>query len=706
MENRIQTLLELSNVQDIYPPTVPTEYDPLWNCEPDCVMTALRFAAYMQNQTVAIEPGLRLPGMFRFDGSFCGDIFTRVGHKRWAEVAHPFYLKRYRGLGTFEWEHSTLDYDMLMTLGIEGLREKIRLSTEAHREEPERLDFLRALSIVCDGIELWCDRIAEAFATAATKADAPRKTELLTTADIVRRVPKNPPKTFREALIAMSVCYQLLPDSIGLIDRYLYPFYTADLASGALTRDEAKSLLQELFVIIKAHTVYSSGNADKGGEAHFAIGGYNAQMVDNWNELSELILESLLELPMCIPQISIRWTKDTPTERLYHILDCERHDAYKRIAIISDETRVPAHMHILGLPVEIATGYTTVGCNETAFPGGMDFTGMQSNVGPSITRLTKEYRKAFEACADFDEVFQLFQKILSELLDELMDLQNKFNRGRSKDENVVSSLLMHGCIESAKSATQGGADRFSSYVVTNGLISVIDSLSIIKQLVFDEKKLTAGELCDLLDDNWGDGELRSYVLQHGKFFGNNDSHSNAVAQRVTTAFHDLLKDRRDMFGHKLLLGAMDGYNPHSVWFGQLTPATPDGRLAGDPFMVGIGQCNGKDRRGLTPLLLSVAHMDPTNIMTANLVFNLSLDETMIRNDDHFGKVVQMMDTFLREGGTQFQFNYVSRDTLLDATAHPENYGSLRVRVSGFSAYYTRLSPEVQKELLARTAIDG
>lgn len=123
-------------------------------------------------------------------------------------------------------------------------------------------------------------------------------------------------------------------------------------------------------------------------------------------------------------------------------------------------------------------------------------------------------------------------------------------------------------------------------------------------------------------------------------------------------------------------------------------------------MVGIGQCNGKDRRGLTPLLLSVAHMDPTNIMTANLVFNLSLDETMIRNDDHFGKVVQMMDTFLREGGTQFQFNYVSRDTLLDATAHPENYGSLRVRVSGFSAYYTRLSPEVQKELLARTAIDG
>ncbi len=706
MEQRIQTLLELSNVQDIYPPTVPTAYDPIWLCEPDCILDAYRFAAYMQNQTVAIEPGIRLPGMFRFNGSFRGDLFTRVGHTRWSEVASAFYLKRYRGLATFEWQHSTLDYDMLMTGGINGLREKISLFEIEHKDEPDRLNFLRALTIVCDGIDSWCDRIATAYADAAKNAPEPRKTELLTTADIVARVPKNPPKTFREALVAMSVCYQFLPDSIGLADRYLYPFYTADIENGTLTRDEAKSLLQELFVIIKAHTVYNSCHADKGGEAHFAIGGYNAQMVDNWNELSELILESLLELPMCIPQISIRWTKDTPIERLYHILDCERHDKYKRIAVISDETRVPAHMNILKLPVEIATGYTTVGCNETAFPSGMDFTGMQSNIAPSITRLTKEYRQEFAACADFDAVFDLFKRILGDLLDELMDIQNKFNCGRAKDENVVSSLFMHGCIERAKSATQGGADRFSAYVVTNGLISVIDSLCIIKQLVFDEKKLTADALCDLLDDNWGDGEMRRYVLRYGKFFGNNDSHSNAIAQRVTTAFHDLLSTRRDMFGHRLLLGAMDGYNPHSVWFGELTGATPDGRLAGDPFMVGIGQSNGKDRRGLTPLLLSVAHMDPTNILTANLVFNLALDETMVKNDAHFEKTVQMLDTFLREGGTQFQLNYVSRETLLDATAHPEQYSSLRVRVSGFSAYYTRLSPLVQKELLARTEIHG
>ena len=151
---------------------------------------------------------------------------------------------------------------------------------------------------------------------------------------------------------------------------------------------------------------------------------------------------------------------------------------------------------------------------------------------------------------------------------------------------------------------------------------------------------------------------------------------------------------------------MDGYWPHSTWFGECTGATPDGRLAGDPFVVGVGQNGGKDRKGLTPLLLSVAHMDPNRIMTASLVFNVNLDEALINDDANFEKTVGMLETYLREGGVQFQLNYVSRETLIAANERPEDYSSLRVRVSGFSAYYTKLIPEIREDILHRTEVRG
>lgn len=66
-------------------------------------------------------------------------------------------------------------------------------------------------------------------------------------------------------------------------------------------------------------------------------------------------------------------------------------------------------------------------------------------------------------------------------------------------------------------------------------------------------------------------------------------------------------------------------------------------------------------------------------MTASLVFNVNLDEAMINEDANFEKTVGMLETYLREGGVQFQLNYVSRETLIAANERPEDYSSLRVR---------------------------
>ncbi|MEM3873218.1 MAG: glycine radical domain-containing protein, partial [Nitrososphaeria archaeon] len=56
------------------------------------------------------------------------------------------------------------------------------------------------------------------------------------------------------------------------------------------------------------------------------------------------------------------------------------------------------------------------------------------------------------------------------------------------------------------------------------------------------------------------------------------------------------------------------------------------------------------------------------------------------------------------GGKHVQFNVVSKETLIDAQKHPENYRDLIVRVAGYSAYFVELAKPVQDEVIARTEL--
>ena len=75
-------------------------------------------------------------------------------------------------------------------------------------------------------------------------------------------------------------------------------------------------------------------------------------------------------------------------------------------------------------------------------------------------------------------------------------------------------------------------------------------------------------------------------------------------------------------------------------------------------------------------------------------------------EDKLDKLASMVQVYFSKGGQELQINAVSREVLPDAMEHPENYSSLIVRVSGFSAYYTCLSRDVQKDILRRTEHEG
>jgi formate C-acetyltransferase len=662
-----------------------------------------RLCEFILNQEPVLTEYSKMTGFFNCDSSVVGDAFRRMGHKAWEELRAKFYLKAIDNLSTFEWQHATADYQKVLDKGIKGIIEEIDESLKIHTET-EEAEFLNALKSVANALIGWAHQCSDkALELSKTVETEEYKENLVTLSKALLNVPENKPNSFYEAILTIYVCFSADPDSVGTLDRYLRPFYEKDIESGAITREEAKEYLQELFLMLQAATPVTSPNFTRGGESHFCICGYLPDGSDGFNDLSKLILESLLELPTWIPQVTLRWTAKTPKEVFRYVLDCERKDPNKRIAFQNDEKRMKCYTEICGFPFEKAVGYTTVGCNEPAFLGAITGSNSKINFAHSTETLFHKKSEKIVNAKTFEEFYGVFLEELFADLEIAYEYDDKYNKERAKDINYLSSIFFQGCIEKARSLTQGAGDVVIASPMLMGIANVIDSLIIVKQFVFDEKIITMKELISAVQNDWvGFEDLHMLIKNKGDFFGNDTDRSNYVAQKLYHSMYEYLRDKTNLFGYHFLMGDLFGYNPHFKWFGEKMGATPDGRKAGEPLKFGLQQSGGYDRNGLSALLNSIAKVDPNAIGCGSTVTNLMIDEQLIKNDEHFEKTVDMLETYFKMGGVHFQLTYVSKEDLLNAKVTPENYKNLRVRVSGFSDYFLKLNKAIQDDIIERT----
>lgn len=703
MTERIKILTDRTIKGELFASPKTTEYD---RCDLFCspvAMSGKRVCEYIKNQEPVILEESCFTGLIKFDESVEGDIFSRAGHKNFRIAQKFFYNAPVENLMTFEWQHSVGDFEKIIRCGLIGIKTDIEKSKSAHKGDERAIEFLKTQTDFCDAVISQAKTCSKRAAKKALSASKPEYREnLLRLSCALKKVPEYPAESFYEAVLSLYFCYPYIPDSIGLIDRYLYPYYLKDINDASLTDIEAKEFLQELYLMLQARISITSDRFYRGGESHFCVGGYSENGEDGFNEFSKLIVEALMELPTWIPQITLRWTKKTPREVLRFMMDCERKDANKRIAFVNDEPRLKGLMQYTNLTFKEAVNYTMMGCNELALPGGMVFGFDQMNILRSVENTF--YNRCGDICnaKSFEDFYDIYEEELFSDLSRAEQIGKGLQNIRSRDCNIVSNIFLAGCIENAKSCTQGGLSRYIAVGVLIGLPNVIDSLSITKQFVFDEKIITLPTLIDALKSNWkGYEDLRNQILKKGAFFGNDDERADEIARKF---FRSIKKwnTGENYLEKKWIFGNLIGYNEHHKFFGNAMRATPDGRFDRDALFFGIGQGSGKDKSGLTALLNSVAKCDPESVLTGPSVTNISLDEQLVKNDDNFEKLVSLFETYFLNGGTHFQLTYVSKEDLIEAQKNPSQYKNLRVRVSGFSDYFVLLNSGLQDDVISRT----
>ncbi|EOC1456571.1 formate C-acetyltransferase/glycerol dehydratase family glycyl radical enzyme [Cronobacter sakazakii] len=642
--------------------------------------------------------------------------------------------------------HLAVNFPLLLEKGLDGLRAKVaerraRLlltdQGDLHKEQ-----FLKAIDITFSALSEHILRYAALASKMAQEESRPaRRDELLAIAANCEHIAHQPPASFWQAL---QLCYfvQLVLQiesnghsvSFGRLDQYLYPWYRRDVElEQTLERERAIELLQSCWLKLLEVNKIRSGSHSKASAGsplyqNVTIGGQrllNGEPVDAVNPLSWAVLESCGRLRSTQPNLSVRYHAGMSNEFLdacVQVIRC----GFGMPAFNNDEIVIDEFIK-LGVSREDAYDYAAIGCIETAVGGkwGYRCTGM------SFINFARVMLAALEGGRDATsgKVFLSQEKALSagnfSHFSEVMDAWDNQIRYYTRksieiecvvdtvlEENahdILCSALVDDCIERGKSIKQGGAkyDWVSGLQV--GIANLGNSLAAVRRMVFEQGVVTQPQLAQALNNDFEGltGEqLRQRLINSAPKYGNDDDDVDLLLARAYQTYIDELKHYHNTrFGRGPIGGtyyAGTSSISANVPFGAATMATPDGRKARTPLAEGASPASGTDRLGPTAVINSVGKLPVAKIL-GGVLLNQKLNPSTLDNLRDRQKLMQMLRTFFEvHKGWHVQYNIVSRETLLDAKAHPDKYRDLVVRVAGYSAFFTALSPDAQDDIIART----
>jgi formate C-acetyltransferase len=633
------------------------------------------------------------------------------------------------------------DYEKVLKRGFIGLQEEARdrlaaLDMTSSRDIWDKKPFLEAMIIVCDAVMIWAGRhVALARELAAEEPDLKRKAELLRIAEICAHVPAHPARNFREAMqcqwfVQMFSRIEQKASAIisnGRMDQYLFPYYEADLKSGAITREEARELLECMWVDMSQFIdlyINPTGNEFQEGYAHWeavTIGGQTPDGEDATNDLSYLFLESKRDFPLNYPDLAARIHSRTPERFLYEVaLTVKDGSGFPKL--INDEEVVPLYA-LKGAPMRDALDYAVSGCTEARMPNRDTYTSgcVYINFASALEMLMRNGRmerygdeliglETGDPCAmqTWEEFYEAYKAQHLNLLRKAFQQQYVVDRLRPMHFAAPFSSVMHDlCMQNLQDLheykIEGGVDY--SYFEFLGYATVVDSLAAVRKLVFEDRKLTMAQLVEALGANFeGHAPVRE-LLRNAPCYGNNDPYADGIAKdvdRFTQAEARRCSEERGIHVDVRYVPITS-----HVPFGKVVSATPNGRLAWTALSDGSSASHGADRKGPTAVLMSNYHTKNYGMTNrASRLLNIKLSPRCVAGEEGTRKVMNMIRTWCDLKLWHLQFNIVNRQTLLAAQKDPDSYRSLLVRIAGYSAYFCDLSRDLQNDIIERTEHDA
>lgn len=556
--------------------------------------------------------------------------------------------------------------------------------------------------------------------------------------------------------------------SPGRFDQYMYPYYKKDLDTGKITRGFAQELLDCVWVKLNdlnkcRDAVSAEGFAGYSLFQNLIVGGQDADGIDVTNDLSFMCIDASKHVFLPQPSLSIRVWNGSSHELLIRAAELTR-TGIGLPAYYNDEVIIPALIS-RGLTMEDAREYNIIGCVEPQKAGKTEgwhdaaffnmcrplelvfSNGMDKGVQVGLKTGNVEEMKTF------DEFYDAYKAQMKYAIELLVNADNAIDMAHAERCPLpFESSMVDDCIYRGRSLQEGGVIYNFTGPQGFGIANMADSLYAIKKLIYDEKKVTMKELKEALATNYGKGlsnedvtavtlqiagELRDAgrkitekgisailnmviaasespaVKQNGERildliekvpkFGNDIPEVDAFARDVAYTYTRPLQNYRNPRGGMFQAGLYPV--SANVPLGAQTGATPDGRLAHQPVADGVSPSAGKDVNGPTAAANSVARLDHY-IASNGTLFNQKFHPSALSGRQGLENFVGLIRSYFDQKGSHMQFNVVSRETLLDAQEHPENYKHLVVRVAGYSALFTTLSRSLQDDIIRRTEQQG
>ncbi len=493
------------------------------------------------------------------------------------------------------------------------------------------------------GIQDWIGRTAAVAETVAAGERRPDlREDLLVTARINRKLRVDPPSTFREA--CQWILWHLL----------VARMYDGSGSVGRLDsvllpyyrRDVAAGILtdEEAVFHVACILVRDTG--------YIQIGGYDQEGRDDSNPVSFFILEAIDRLKLTANAgVAVGVGIDQGLLRKGVEMILRNRNGNPKFLGFDVTSRGFARN---GYPLSLGWSRVYSGCHWSAIPG-REYTLndiVKINLGIVFDVALRDMMTEKPREAGTDLLWQYFEMHLRRAV-SVTARGIDFHMTHMGDvfPELVLDLLCHGPVEKGKDAAAGGVEYYDLGIDATALATVADSFAAPQQRIEREKRLDWKALRHMLDFNWSgpDGEATRLLLKNSARFGSGGSIADEWAHRISDLFTRLVVEKSELGSWRLIPGIFS-------W----------------ALVLAMGQELGATPKGT----------DATAIV-----------ESLIRT--HFAL-----------GGTQINLNVLSAREVLEAYQDPSRHPELVVRVTGFSAYFSSLSPGMRKFVVDRIISEG